>query len=153
MAQINHKVVALHTIVRTLEPGVAGTKDTPAKKPKVQTIEPGTVFVITDQTEFDDLTAAKSISLDIPKAAFVAAPAPIDDGPGVPVVKEDDTPFASDAERAEWVERGKKVDLNVGDNWKPATVRRKVTEAEAAAAQTVASDSQQPAGTAIADLV
>ncbi len=146
MAQFNQKVVALHTINRTIKPGVAATKDTKAIKPEVQEIAPGTIFVPKDETEFGELMAAKAISLDIPKSATVLPMAPANDGPGVVVVKEDDSPFADAADRTSWVERGAKVNVNVGDNWKPATIRKKVTEAEAAAAAQAAKDSNQSGG-------
>lgn len=144
--QFNREVVAVTTIIRTLTPGVAATRDTAAVAPKTQTLKPGTKFIPLSEEEFLELEAAKAISLDLKRGTSSIESTAVD-GPGVPskVTKTDDTPM-TDAVRAEWVERGKKVNVNVGDNWKASTIRTKVEAGEAAAAEQAAIDAAANGG-------
>jgi hypothetical protein len=43
------KLKALHTVSVVVEPGVAKTKDTPAKAPKSRNLAPGTIFAVDDE--------------------------------------------------------------------------------------------------------
>jgi hypothetical protein len=150
MAQINQKVVALHTVTRTLTPGKAKTKDTPAVRPKTEEIKKGTIFVVSDSDELDYLVKAGAVSTSIPKAAYAMDPAPVIDGPGVvekPKAASATTEVSLSAdERKAWVERGAKVGVNVGDNWKDATVVKKVEEAEAESKARAQKDGEQTGG-------
>jgi hypothetical protein len=151
MAQINQKVVALHTVTRAVTPGKAKTKDSPAVRPQTEEIAPGTIFVVTDSEELDFLVGSHAVSTTIPKAAFAMAPAAVVDGPGDREAARqskaaEDAVTLSDADRADWIERGKKVGVNVGDNWKAATIVKKVEEAEAESKARAASDAGQTGG-------
>lgn len=139
MTKLNQKVVAVHTITRALSPGVAATKDTPGKAPTVETLQPGTIFVIDDKDELDSLVKAGAVSLDIPKAPLVSSYAQANDGPGEPEKRKASDKPKADApltaeEKAKLVARGKELGVNgVSESWKDETLRRKVGEAEAEA--------------------
>lgn len=62
------KVIALNTIQRTIKPGKHKTADSPAVKPELQTINPGTNFMVEDtpaegrsKSEYQELKDAKAI--------------------------------------------------------------------------------------------
>ena len=55
------KYIALHTISVTVEPGQAKTATTPARRPKIKEIVPGTHLVLDDQDQIDELLEAKAI--------------------------------------------------------------------------------------------
>lgn len=132
------KVIALHTVMRTIKPGVAATRDTAAVRPVTQELKPGTVFVIDDDTgpesELAQLLSAKAVSKDV-KGGVMHAAAPGADGPGEPVVEAQ--PLSAD-DRAKLIARGKELGVQgiaTADKWKDATLTKKIGEAEAAAAE------------------
>ncbi len=142
------KVLALHTVQRTLKPGTAATRDTAAVKPVTESLKPGTLFVIEDDhgkdSELAFLLAAKAVTTDIPKSGFSEYVARTVDGPGE-LAKEPAKPLTAD-ERAKLVARGKELGvagIATSDNWKDATLAKKVGDAEAAAAE---KDSKKPGG-------
>lgn len=55
------KYITTATVHRTVEPGVARTKDNPGKSPVVKIIKAGTVVEITDRDVIKELTDAKAI--------------------------------------------------------------------------------------------
>ena len=55
------KFITTATVHRTVEPGVARTKEAPGKAPVVKIIKTGTVVEITDRDVIKELTAAKAI--------------------------------------------------------------------------------------------
>lgn len=62
------KVIATTVIHRTLEPGTAAKDGSPAKRPKIQVIQPGTVFMAStddrkgyDKSEYDELKSLGAI--------------------------------------------------------------------------------------------
>lgn len=59
------KVIAKTVIHRTLEPGKPGdkSKGISPTKPKIQVIQPGTVFQTRDKAEYDELMGAGAIRL------------------------------------------------------------------------------------------
>lgn len=59
------KVIAVTVIHRTLEPGKPGDKSEGIRptKPKIQVIQPKTVFMTRDKDEFDELMEAGAIRL------------------------------------------------------------------------------------------
>lgn len=140
------KVIALHTVIRTLKPGVAATRDTPAVRPVTEELKPGTVFVIDNDngptSELAELLAAKAVSTEV-KSGVVHTAAAALDGPGEPVVKVE--ALTADA-KAKLIARGKELNIKgiaTADTWKDATLTKKVAEAEAEAA---ARDSAKPNG-------
>jgi len=141
------RVVALHTISRTLKPGIAATRDTPAVKPVTTEIAPGTVFVVDDDAELAMLLEAKAVSKNVPKHAQYQDQARVVDGPGTPIVEKtsdaggekpkDDVIALTDDEKTKLIARGKELNVaGIGGaaTWKDETLRRKVEEAETAAA-------------------
>lgn len=55
------KVQSVHSIDITLAPGKRATRDTPAERPKTQTIPPNALFEMEEGEEMDALRAAKAI--------------------------------------------------------------------------------------------
>ena len=76
------QVIAVHTIHRCVKPGQAKTETSPARKPVMEEVKPGTRFTITDPAEYKDLHGSGAVvNADDPAslspAVKEAAPTPV----------------------------------------------------------------------------
>lgn len=131
------QVLALATIMRVIEPGVAGdrAKGIPPKPPVIKEIKPGTWFVTKDSAEFRDLMASAAIRL--PLAGELDSP-------------EDDEPDTSDLEAE--LERSRRLVAERQQQELAAAAERQKEE-ERIAAEKKAADDKAAADKAEADRI